>query len=69
MPQDLLRLPEVMRRSGLGRTSIYERIKRKEFPEPIPLGSNSRIVAWPSSDIDAWIDAHVQRARTALSSS
>jgi len=49
----LMRLPEVMHKVGLGRTSIYERIRMGSFPRPLQLGGNS--VAWINKDIDAWI--------------
>lgn len=63
MPEELLRLPQVKQRTGLGRASIYARMKRGEFPKPIPLGA--RAVAWPSTDIDAWVQAQIQAGRAA----
>ena len=53
----LLRLPEVMRAVGLGRSAIYERINAGVFPRPIALGRNA--VAWPSDVITKWIDERV----------
>ncbi len=58
----LLRLPEVAAMCGLKRSAIYEAIKKREFPPPIPLGS-SRSVAWISSEIYNWIDAQIRAAR------
>ena len=49
----LLRLPAVKARCGLGRSSIYNRIAEGTFPAPVSLGA--RAVAWPSTAIDAWI--------------
>lgn len=49
----LLRLPEVLRRVGLKKSSVYDYIQRGWFPRPVPLGV--RMVAWNSADIDAWI--------------
>ncbi len=54
-PNAMLRLPEVMRRTGLKRSSIYKRIHEGTFPEPVSLGS--RAVAWPVAKIDAWLEA------------
>ena len=51
----LIRLPEVMRRTGFGRSSLYAYIKRGQFPAPVRLGERS--VAWKSSDVDAWIES------------
>ena len=60
MPECLLRLPEIMRRTGMARASIYAAIARGAFPKPIPLGLRS--VAWPSGEIDAWIAAKIASA-------
>ncbi len=50
----LMRLPTVKGRVGLGRTSIYEKIKEGSFPKPISIGDRS--VAWDSEAIDRWIE-------------
>ncbi len=63
MPQDLLRLPRLIERTGMGRASIYAAIKRGDFPKPIQLGPRS--VAWPSGEIDAWIAERIARSRGA----
>lgn len=47
------RLPAVIRRTGLGRSSIYVAIRRGEFPKPIKL--SARAVGFVSSEIDQWI--------------
>lgn len=52
-PSVLLRLPEVQRRTGLSRSSIYAKIGRGEFVRPVRLGPNS--VGWPESEILSWI--------------
>ena len=49
----LIRLPEVRRRVPVGKSTIYEWIKRGIFPRPLNLGGN--IVAWREADIDQWI--------------
>ena len=48
-----MRLTEVIRDTGLGRSSIYKRIAEGEFPKPVPLGG--RAVGWVSDEIEAWI--------------
>ncbi|WP_082579863.1 AlpA family transcriptional regulator [Pelomonas sp. Root1444] len=50
-----LRLPVVLRRTGLGRSTIYRMIANKEFPGQVRIGA--RAVAWRQNDIDEWIDA------------
>ncbi len=61
MATTLLRLPAVIGRTGLPRSSIYERMARGDFPRPITLGK--RTVAWLEADVDAWISTQVQTAR------
>ena len=48
-----MRLTEVIRDTGLGRSSIYKRIAQGEFPKPVPLGG--RAVGWVSDEVEAWI--------------
>ncbi len=50
---NLLRLKEVTARTGLAKNTIYDRIRRKEFPAQIDIGGNC--VAWSEDEIDAWI--------------
>ncbi|MBX9829547.1 MAG: AlpA family transcriptional regulator [Xanthobacteraceae bacterium] len=52
-PHRLLRLPEVLHRTGLSRSTVYRRMELGQFPKPYPLGG--RIVAWAESEIDGWI--------------
>ncbi|KAB2889330.1 MAG: AlpA family transcriptional regulator [Desulfobulbaceae bacterium] len=58
----LLRRPEVERRTGLGRSTIYARMKEGDFPQSVSLG---RTVAWVEDEIDAWIQERIA-ARQAL---
>lgn len=56
-----LRLKQVKEQVGLGRSSIYEKIKTGEFPKPISLGV--RAVAWLSTDVDDWIASRITASR------
>lgn len=47
-----LRLPTVIGLVGIGRTTIYQRIKDGTFPQPVQLGP--RCVAWEESAIAKW---------------
>ena len=49
----LLRLEEVMQRTALGRSTIYDRVSRGLFPEPVRLGR--KCTRWIDEDINAWI--------------
>jgi prophage regulatory protein len=53
-PSDrLLRLPEVQRLTGLGRSAIYEQMSTGSFPRSIKVGSRS--VSWSEAAVQAWI--------------
>ncbi|WP_033924855.1 helix-turn-helix transcriptional regulator [Sphingomonas sp. 35-24ZXX] len=49
----LIRLPDVIARTGKSRSRIYAEIETGEFPRPVKIGE--RAVAWPAADIDGWI--------------
>lgn len=49
---DLLRLPEVVRRTGLSKSEIYRRIRAGAFPAPNKLGARTSV--WPSTTITFW---------------
>lgn len=53
----LLKLPEVLFRTKMCRTSVLVGVRKGEFPKPIKLGGRS--VAWLASEVDAWIQARV----------
>ena len=46
---------EVERRVGLTRSSIYDAMRKGEFPLPLKVGAKA--VRWESSDIEAWMDS------------
>lgn len=54
----LLRLPSVIKRVGLKRTAIYDRIGSGLLPAPIKLGPRASV--WPASEIDACNDAIIK---------
>ena len=58
MAYSILRLPEVIARTGLSRSTIYVRISKGLWPKPITLGA--RAVGWPAEEIEA-----LNRARAA----
>lgn len=57
-PERLLRLPDVEALVGLRKSSIYDAVKRGEFPAPVKL--SRRAVCWPASAIDAWITDRIK---------
>ncbi len=57
------RLPEVEKRIGLKRASIYNLMSCGEFPKQTPI--SKRAVAWSSSAIQSWVDGRIKAGLTA----
>lgn len=53
MAISILRLPEVRARTGLSRSTIYQRMSKGEFPSPVSLGD--RAVGWVEQEVERWI--------------
>ena len=53
----LLRLPEVISRTGYKRSNIYQLMNLGDFPKSVQLGP--RAIASLSSEIDQWIDDRI----------
>ena len=52
----LIRLPEALEKTGLSRTRCYVLIGKREFPQPVKIGGpNGRAIAFPETEINAWI--------------
>lgn len=51
MSQTILRLPAVQARSGLSRSTIYQRISQGLWTRQVKLGMRS--VGWPAHEVDA----------------
>ncbi|MCY1301886.1 Prophage CP4-57 regulatory protein (AlpA) [compost metagenome] len=49
----LIKLPEVCRQAGFGKSAIYEMITEGTFPAPIKLGCASR---WSQIEVQAWVE-------------
>lgn len=64
MPIQILRLPEVIARTGLSRTTIYRLCREDRFPRPVPLGG-ARAVGWPDDEVAAWIEERIRAGREA----
>lgn len=56
-PKRIIRLGGVKIRTGLSKSSIYNKINQGTFPKPVALGPGARAVGWRAADIEAWIDA------------
>jgi len=57
-----LRLPEVLARTGLSRSTIYVRLEQGRFPRPVSLGG--RAVGWIEAEVDEWIRERIAESRS-----
>lgn len=54
----ILRLKDVIEKTGLARATVYKYMAAGTFPKPIPLGGRS--VGWVDSEVHSWILDAVQ---------
>ena len=57
----ILRLPAVMTRTGLSRSTIYLRVAQHSFPRPIALGG--RAVGWVEREVEEWLTQKIETSR------
>ena len=51
----LLRLSEISKKTTLAKSTLWLKIAKGEFPQPIKL--SSAISVWKESEVDAWIES------------
>ena len=64
----LIRLPEVLSRTGFGRTSIYRKMEDGSFPRSVklegppidPEAFDCRAVAWIEHEVDQWMESRIE---------
>jgi prophage regulatory protein len=61
MPEKILRLPNVLDRTGLSRSNIYLRVTEGRFPRPVSLGA--RAVGWIETEVEEWIARQIEVSR------
>ncbi|MDY4368621.1 AlpA family transcriptional regulator [Pectobacterium brasiliense] len=61
MSNNLIRLPEVQRRTGYSKAWLYRLMKERRFPAAIKIGSRS--IAFVESEVDEWIDQRIAESR------
>lgn len=61
MATAILRLPTVKARTGLSRSTIYQRMDEGKFPRSVSLGG--RAVGWIESEIDEWVNHQIETSR------
>jgi len=64
-----IRLPEVLSRTGYGRTTIYRKMEDGSFPSSVKLDGrppknpeafDSRAIAWIEDEVDQWIESRIE---------
>ena len=57
MEAAILRLPQVLVLTGLSKTTLWRRVRAKEFPPPaLRLGGpETRAVGWRRSEVEQWL--------------
>ena len=63
-----IRLPEVLSRTGYGRTTIYRKMEDGSFPRSVKLGGppkdpnafDSRAIAWIEDEVEQWIESRIE---------
>lgn len=63
MSKRVNRLPVVIYRTGLSRSTIYLYMSKGIFPASISLGLRS--IGWIESDIDQWLEQRVAASKAA----
>ena len=57
----ILRLEAVMAKTGLPRSTIYQKMSLDEFPQSINLGIRS--VGWIAEEVEEWIQDRIEYSR------
>jgi prophage regulatory protein len=63
-----IRLPEVLSRTGYGRTTIYRKMEDGDFPKSVKLGGppkdpnafDSRAIAWIEDEVEQWMESRIE---------
>ena len=64
----IIRLNEVKKRTGYGRTSIYRKMEEGTFPKSLKLGGppkdpdtfDCRAVGWIEHEVDQWVESIIE---------
>jgi prophage regulatory protein len=60
----IIKRKQVEHRTGLSRSTIYQKIAEGTFPKAIRLSAHA--VGWLSHEIDEWIERQVKLSRSAV---
>ncbi|MFT3906769.1 MAG: AlpA family transcriptional regulator [Steroidobacteraceae bacterium] len=57
----ILRLPDVCRATGLGRSMVYQLEASNQFPRRVKIGA--RAVGWIEEEIQSWLSDRIAQSR------
>jgi len=57
MDDRIYRLSDVIQRTGVSRSTIYNWVKSNTFPAPRRLGK--RLIVWSEADLESWLEAQL----------
>ena len=66
-PNRFLRLPDVIKFTGLSRSNIYKLIQEAKFPKPVSI--SERCVAWIERDVEEWIEEKINDQQAGMNKS
>lgn len=55
---NLIGLQDIKRKTTLGKTTVYQQIKERNFPAPVHIGR--RRVAWVEAEVDTWVRSRIE---------
>lgn len=58
MNERLIRLPEVMAKTGIKKSTVWDFVKKEKFPKPIKI--SARITVWREIEIDQYIASKIR---------
>jgi len=61
MKNRIYRLSDVMQRTGVSRSTIYNWIDTGTFPAPKRLGQ--RILVWSEADVESWLEFQLSQGK------
>ncbi|WP_369064243.1 helix-turn-helix transcriptional regulator [Enterobacter sp. MALB-1] len=61
MSKSLVRISEVIRRTGYSKAWIYRLMIQGKFPSSVKIGS--RAIAFVESEVDEWINQRIEESR------
>lgn len=59
MVGEILRVRDVLLRTGLSRSTIWRLVRKGEFPAPLILSANA--IGWASQEVEAWLGSRQRR--------